>query len=880
VADALDVAHESGLVHRDVKASNVLVDLQGGRQHCYLADFGLAKSASQSTLTASGQMVGTIDYLAPEQIRGDTIDGRADVYALGCLLYECLTGLVPFQRASEAAVIYAHLEDAPPRPSEHVSGLPTGLDDVVAKALAKTPAARYPTCRELVEAARAELDGRSPARAASSTLDGSVATKLIGRGQELEALRRLLRAEDARLLTITGPGGVGKTRLALALAREAAHEFRDGAAAVMLASLADPRLVAPTVARSLGLGELEDDPVSALVHHLTRRAFLLVLDNFEHVANASPFLVDLVSACPELRVLITSRARLRLSGETEYALSPLTETAATELFLDRARAANPGLELMQSSLLAVEEICAALDGLPLAIELAAARTKLLSPEALFARLGDRLELLAAGPRDLPARQQALRNTIDWSYGLLGADEQRLFARLAAFAGGFALESAETVCAARLDDISTLVDNSLVRREGERFTMLETIREYALQKLAGSGDENELRDRHAAYFLTVAEQAARELTGPNQAAWLARLESDHDNLRAGLRHSLDSGSAETALRLAATLWAFWVARGYLSEGRRWLTAALATEDPVPTATRANALNGAGVLADYQGDYAQAEALHRESLGLCESEGDEQGVASALCGIAHVARNRGDYKTAQSTFEQALEIFQRIGDRQGVARTLDRLGLAAWFAGDTERLRTLVEQSLSAFRELEDAEGVGLASLHLGLVHLSEGDPARARPLLEQGLDICRELGDRRTIAKAVCFLGDAACASGDYPSAPSFYSESLSLSVELGDRWVSIFSIDGLARTALGTGQPEVAARLLGAADAMREATGAARPAYWQRHYEHCAREIRARMGEDAFAASWAAGRGLAPEQAPELLGAPTVTAHEPGGVVA
>ncbi len=651
---------------------------------------------------------------------------------------------------------------------------------------------------------------------------------------------------------------------------------------VPLASVADPRLVVPTVARTLGLGEREDELVAALTRHLRERQLLLVLDNFEQVAEASPFLVDLMATCPELMVLATSRARLRLSGENEYVLAPLAEDAAAALFLDRARAANPGLELGEAGLLAVAEICVALDGLPLAIELAAARTKLLPPEAMRARLGQRLELLTAGPRDLPARQQALRDTLAWSYGLLDSDEQRLFARLAVFAGGFTLESAEAVCAASLESVSSLVDNSLVRRNGERFAMLETIREYAREKLSASGDEEESRRAHAAQYLAFAEAAEPELRGPNQALWLRRMESDHDNLRAALRYSLEDGSDETALHLASALWGYWLARGYLGEGRRWLEEALAKSGGGAATVRANALNGAGVLAHYQGDYATAEALCGESLALYRRAGDERGVASALSSLALAARTRGDYAIAQSTFEEALEMFRRLGDRQAVARTLDRLGIAAWFAGDNERACTLVEESLAAFRELADVEGVGLSLLDLGLVALSQSDLGRAQPLLEESLAICRELGDRRNIAKATYALGDVASGRHDR-AARTLYEESLSLSVEIGDRWISAISLEGLARIAVATGEPEAAARLLGAADALREATGAARSSYFRALYERVLAQTRAQLGDDPFETAWAAGRTLTPEQAPAVFEAPASAAsaaERPDGLTA
>ena len=779
-------------------------------------------------------------------------------------------------------MLYAHLEEEPLTPP--------GLEHVIPKSLAKEKQQRYESCTELVAAARVALEAdlaptapRGPfvghRRLGRGLISGS---RLVGREADVSRVAELLRTESVRLITITGAGGVGKTRLAQAVANEVAEDFTDGVIFVPLDSLTDAGLVVPTVARAVGVRAREDEPLEGLEAALADQRALLVLDTFEQVAEAAPSLVELLTGCPALKIAATSRTRLRVTGEHEYPLAPLAEEAGIALFLERARALRPDLELSDESSHAVAEICARLDGLPLAIELAAARVKLLRPEAISERLEHSLELLTSGHRDLPARQQTLRATIDWSYGLLDEIEQSLLRLLSVFVGGCTLPAAEAVCAADLDSLGSLVDKSLVLADGERYTMLDTIREYATDLLAESEDADDVRWAHTSHYLELAESAEPLLTAPDQRVWLDRLETEHGNLRAALRFSLDRQDSDTALRLGGSLWGFWLARGYLGEGRRWLEEALATEDRAATTVRAKALNGAGVLAHYQGAYAHAKRFCEESLKLYRQVGEERGVASALSGLALIARTRGDYATAQSMFEEALQIFRRLEDRQGVARTLDRYGIAMWFADNDELAAILIKEGLAEFRELEDVEGIGLSLLDLGFVALSQGDPAQALPLLEESLVICRELGDRRNIAKATYALGDS-YAGRDRATARAFYEESLSLSVELGDRWISAISVEGLARIAIATGESEAAARLLGVADALREATGAIRSAYFQVLYDGARTETRRRLGDDAFDSAWTAGRTLMLEQAPAVLGAPASTAptsDRPGGLTA
>jgi len=685
-------------------------------------------------------------------------------------------------------------------------------------------------------------------------------TTLVGREQDVARVVELLRDPHVRLLTISGPGGVGKTRFAHAVVAEVADDFADGVIFVPLDSLTDQALVIPTLARAVAGRGRQDEPLEGLKADLANQRSLLVLDTFEQVVDAAPSLVELLAGCPELKVAVTSRTRLRVTMEHEYSLGPLGEAAAIALFLERARAVRPDLELDRHDADAVADICARLDGLPLAIELAAARVKLLGPKAMRERLEHRLELLTAGPRDLPARQQTLRTTIDWSYRLLEESEQRLLRLLSVFVGGCTLSAVEAVCGANLDTLGSLVDKSLVMTDGERYAMLDTIREYAAGLLAEGGDEGKARKAHASHYLDLAVRAEPLLTGPDQRSWLDRLEVEHGNLRAALGFLLAREDAETALRLGVSLTGFWLERGYLSEGRRWLRDALETGADAPAVTRAKALNGAGLLAHYQGAYAQAEALCAESLTLHRGMGDQQGVASSLSTLALTARTKGDYASAEAMFAEALAIFRQLGDRQGIVRTLDRLGIAVWFEGDDGRARALLEESLTAFRELADTGGIGLSLVDLGFVALSQGDFASAQTLVAESLAVFKEVGDRRNTCKALYALGDLARARRDYRGAADCYEEGLSISVEVGDPWFSARCLEGMAALAVATGEPAWAARLFGAAEALREAIGAAIPEYFRRGLESAAAEARARLGEKAFEAELREGLRLSAEQ--------------------
>jgi predicted ATPase/DNA-binding CsgD family transcriptional regulator/transcriptional regulator with XRE-family HTH domain len=738
--------------------------------------------------------------------------------------------------------------------------------------------------------ASADADRDRPGAGQRTELPAPVAP-LIGREREVAAVRDRLTNPDVRLVTLTGPGGIGKTRLALHVAAELGDRFADGACFVPLASVGDPDLVVPSIAQALGLREVGRSSLAERVkEHLRHRTLLLLLDNFEHVLPAATIVADLLAAAPGAKALVTSRAVLRLSGEHAVALQPLTlpdpastpgveqlaRYEATRLFVDRAAAASSRFAVSEANAPTIAAICRRLEGLPLAIELAAARIRLLPPRALLARLESALgalPLLVGGAGDLPARQQTLRSAIVWSHDLLDADHRRLFHRLAAFAGGCSIDAAEAVCDAigavgldTLTGLGTLVDHSLLLQEepagavepdGEpRFRMLETIREFALECLERGGEAAPVKQAHAAYYLALAERS--ELTSGAQAVWLGRLEAEHQNFRAALAWSLEH-DAETALRLSGALWRFWYMRGHLSEGRRWLDRALAGAGDGQTAWRARALCGAGVLAHYQSDHRRAAALCEESLAISRALGDRAGEAAALNGLALVAR-MGDYPAARALYEASLAIMRELGDGWGVAYTLTYAGIAAWIHGEAGA-RPTIEEGLALFRRSGDSMGIARALNMLGDVAWAEGDLAAARASASEALAIMRETGDRLGSTRSVMTLAWVAAGQGDHALARRLYAECAAELNELGDSDSVALCLDGLAVSAAELGQPASATLLLGAASALRDEISGGVPAAMRDRHERTVRTARAGLDGEAFAAAWARGRAMRPEQA-------------------
>lgn len=738
-------------------------------------------------------------------------------------------------------------------------------------------------------------------------------TTLIGREQTVAHVSALLRRTAVRLLTLTGFGGIGKTRLGVAAAAALRDAFVDGTVFVSLAALRDPELVLMTIADTLDVKETSGQSrFETVLRHLRDRQLLLVLDNFEQVLKAARLVAELLAAAPCLKVLVTSRTPLHLYGEHEFPVPPLAmpdhkhiqslellaECEAVALFVACAQAVKPDFQLTSGNAPAVAEICIRLDGVPLSIELAAARSKLLPPQAILARLGSRLTLLTGGPRDLPARQQTLRDTLDWSYSLLAQGEQTLLARLGVFVGGCTLMATETVCNGGNDcltdvlkGVQELVDHSLLRQVGDengepRLLMLETIREYALERLAAQGDMEALRRQHSAYYLQLVETAESKLSGAEQAIWLNCLEAELDNVRAALTWYRNADrNAESVLRLAGALGLFWLIRGHVSEGRAWLEGSLegyrGQEDMsgsgavVGQDVRAKAFLAAGSLASSQGDYARAAAHIEAGLALFRNLENHTGIAWALLSQGRLARTRGDYGLAGKLLEESLLLLRKQGRRGGLSLALLSLGDVALDQGDRAHAASRFQEALDEDQNEGNRDGSAWALARLGHVARTHGDDGRAATLYQESLALFRSLGHQGGIGETLLGLGQVAHAQGDDARAASLYDESLALYQELGNKlWVAncLFALAQVANAtrpsseqSAGRGQSveptRRAVRLFAAGEALRDSLGAPLSPVARAAFNQGVEEARALLDVAAFDAAWAEGRAMSLEQA-------------------
>jgi predicted ATPase/DNA-binding XRE family transcriptional regulator len=710
------------------------------------------------------------------------------------------------------------------------------------------------------------------------------ATRLVDREREIEEATALLDQGEMRLLTLTGPGGVGKTRLAIAVTAQSAHA--ESAVFVDLAPISDPNLVAPSIVRALGLHDPGDrSPTDLLKEALRNNHNLLVLDNFEQVINARFVISELLTACPGLKILVTSRMPLRLRGEQEFPVSPLAVPVRTEqspladleqapavmLFIQRARAADPHFSFDVENAPSVIEMCHRLDGLPLAIELAAARVGLLPPQVLVKLMERRLALLTGGPTDAPERQRAMAAAVDWSHDLLSSEAQVLFRRLAIFVSGYSLEAVEAICAEGLpqvlDQLSELADHGLIERAPQlngspQFRMLEVVREYARERLEDSGETLTTSRAYVAYYLAFTERAADGLTGPSQGAWMTRLTAEHDNLSAALEFAINLQDADTALGLGANLWQYWARKGLLGEGRKWLERSLAIVDG-SSLVRARALRMLGNLAIDLADFQRAQSLFEASQEKSRELEDETGVIISLCSLGLVAGYRGNYDQARSLYEASLEACRAFGARRSEAIALHGLGDLANAVGLPDEARTRHQQALAIQQEIGDVGGIAYSTLSLAETTCDAGDPTSAQSIFEQSLVLFEDVGDSLGIAYARYGLGRVASLRHENSRAAEQFAEALALRREFGDRRGIVECVEGLAGVALAFGETEQAGRLISAAAAARVVLGVPVAPVYRTTIDTCVETLRGALGTAAFATAWDFGQVMTIDQAAE-----------------
>jgi len=717
-------------------------------------------------------------------------------------------------------------------------------------------------------------------------------TSFIGRDREVTEAAQLLLEPDVRILSFIGPGGAGKTRLAVAVAAAIAERFTAGVQFVGLASITDPAVVVNALGKALDIQQVPNRTMPQLIHDQLENSgpFLLVLDNFEQVLGAATFVAETLAACPSLKVLVTSRAPLRIYGEQEFPVAPLAVDSASELFVQRAAAVWPSFALTAENAPVIRKICARLDGLPLAIELAAARTKMLSPNAILDRLQSRLQLLIGGALDLPKRQQTLRNTIDWSHDLLNESEKKLFRRLSVFVGGCSLESADAVSntaqdlgADLFEGLSSLVDKNLVQRVDRgrpdggvaepRFRMLETIREYALEHLIDSGEQPAVRKAHAAYCLVLAEEGNPDLGPADRARWLAQCDVEIDNFRSALDWLFETHDLEWGLRLCVALFRFWDMREHLTEGRARLEAILRLAGTSHSQARARLSHFIGALATAQGDFPAAAKFLEQSLALYKELGDQWGIAASLNALAVSARDRGDYGSAQSLFERSLKCWRTLSDQLAIARCLHNLANVVRVRGNYPRAQLALREATDIFEQLGDRSGAAWSINQQGDIEHEQGDLVAARELYQRALAEFRHAGDRWGAARCLTDLGSIDGEQANHATAQTGYREALEIFVQLGHQRGIARAMEGFACLALARGEAARALKLCGAAAHLRRLISAPLPPAEQSKLDQKLRPAWTSLSELEAKGAWAEGDAMT------LEGAIQCCLEEPGTTI-
>lgn len=902
IADALAKAHETGLVHRDLKPENLMVAQDGNAK---ILDFGLAKlrdhpvDAERSTqadlLTDPGTVMGTVGYMSPEQANGNDVDFRSDQFSFGAVLYEMINGHPAFQGRGRAEIMAAIVRDQP-QPSTNVLA-PAPLFWILQKCLAKDANRRYSSTRDLARDLATVRDLRIDPETRYSVRPPSnmpvQRTRFIGREREVANLRQLLNRADVRLVTLTGPGGIGKTRLAVQVVTDLSAGFTGGVCFVSLSAVSGRESAIRAIAQAIGLrempGQSSQESLKEYVSGLTQ-PLLLLLDNFEHLLSAASDLAELLTLNPTLKVMVTSQAPLHIYGEHELpvpalavpdlqsvpqAPEALSRFAAIALFLEHAKAVKHDFTLSKENATAIATICSRLDGLPLAIELAASRVKVLSPTAMLTRLESSLNLLTGGARDLPVRQQTLRGTVNWSYSLLNAAEQSLVRRLSVFTGGCTLEAVEAVCDTKgdlgvdvLDGMSSMVDKSLMQQIEQpgvepRFLMLSAIREYALERLVESGEEFATRRAHSAYYIVLAEECGEDLS--THPEWLERLDLEHQNFRDALEFLIRTSDADWGMRLGAALFHFWERREHFAEGRAFLDRLLHLPAAVQPKLRARLLFCTGVLS--QGDFDSAQQLHKECLKACLDMHDHRGVAVALNALGVTTRDRGDLDTACSLFEQCVSTWRELGSAIDTARALSNLANVVRLQGDYARAHALYDECLAIFHEVGDSTGIAWTLNYLGDLVQESVDFIAARSYYEQSLSAFRKLRDDWGIASALCDLARLSAAQSKHQDAERLYCESIRMFQDLGHKRGIARVLECFSITAAAQSRPEQSLRLAGAAAALRMHIGSPLIPAEQSRLDKQLESARNMLTNAASLEAWSSGWEMSLEEAvDEALG--------------